>query len=190
MSRRSRPLPPPTAAERAKVLDDARHRLDGAEFFLSNMRHLDRSPNLEARRGFQHYFEAFLAAARSSLQIACGKRPMKWIKTATTTWAKPEQDLFDMFHRLRNVSIHVEKVQADEGVVMLLEHELPPRHRTRSAQGVIYLPAAPGMAPTKVGAATYSLNVGGAAVDALKCCAEYLDLVRRLIDHREQMGTW
>jgi hypothetical protein len=173
------------------MITRARDKVGEAEFFLVKMRSLDRSPNLETAREFQYYFSAFLSASRSPLQILCpDSSQWEWATAEKQTWPADEQTLYDAFKDFRDVSIHIEKVEAGFKVAMVPEWEVPQRHRRTSAPYGSYTPRLPGNPPPQVGLASYSLSVGGIETDALDCCTRYIGLIQRLVNHREGMSSW
>jgi hypothetical protein len=171
------------------MIEDARYRIDNAEFFLGKMRSLDRSPNIETTREFQCYFSAFLMLARAPLQILCLGDDWTWVNEEVARWDADRRVLYKLLSELRNATIHVGKAEAEVAIEMVAEAELPQRHRNPTAPRV-YMTLLPGQTPPKIGVATYNLRIGNDRRNALECCTTYLELVRCLVDRREGMAAW
>jgi hypothetical protein len=187
-AQQSAALAPP--AVRQKMLEDARAMLGAAGFFLSRMRALDGSPNLETDREFHYHFWAFLAMARSSLQILCPcQRDWAWAIREVASKGPGVTRLYQVLTDLRDRVVHVEKVVTQVDVEFVPEAALRPIHRPRGV-GLVRMPTLPGTPPTTHGVNRYKIHVGPDLKDAVECCTRYLDLMRHLVDHREGMATW
>lgn len=170
------------------MIEDARSKLDDAEFFLGRMRSLDRSPNTETARESQRYFSAFLLLARAPLQILSPSGDWAWVNEEVAKRDDDIRAIYKQFTDLRNVTIHVGKAEADVAIEWVTGEELPQRYRSRTTPRV-YMTRLPEQTAPKIGIAVYSLRVGDDRRNALECCATYLGLVRILVELRESMAT-
>jgi hypothetical protein len=194
MGRRSRKTPqtPLSPGQRRQMMEDARSKLEDAEFFLGKMQSLDGSPNLETHRDFQRNFSAFLLLARAPLQILCPSGNWSWVNSEMGKWSAGQKDLNKLLVDLRNRTIHVGRAEAEVGIQTVPEHELSHRHRAPAQpEGrVFYMTGMPGSPRPQIGVRTYTLQVGPDRRGAVECCREYLNLVRGLVDYRDGMTSW
>ena len=180
-------------AQRDKLISDAREKLEEADFFLRKLRETQSAqPSGRDPRQFDWYLSAFLTSTRSGLQILCPREidaPWKWIKAVMKKWPRPERKVFDRLTRLRNISVHEEPVKPGSQIDFLTEFELSSRYPSRPRhplEGYVIIGRVPGTTPVRIGVTTFVLDIDGRQVPAVDCSAKYLDLAKRLVDHREQ----
>jgi len=179
-----------TGGDRQQKIEDARYKIEESEFFLGKLKSYDSSPRLEASQEFQYYFSAFLSAARSPLQILCLGYGWQWVDRWIASASPVDQELYRVFRTLRNISVHFRKIGPSIEVEMVPDSEVRADPSLRRSGGFIYMPRMAGTPPTAIRVTQYNLKIRGTDEKATVCCEAYLDLVRRLVDHREQIQSW
>jgi hypothetical protein len=180
--------------QRRSAVERARDQLDGANLFLGLIRTDDGMQFMtERRRAVRHCLFAVLNAARSAASVISRtegelkgvKDSWDWADEARREWPTEDQEFHQALTDLRNLNVHEGKGRPSETIEKVPVWDLPARAPHPVAQGRVFISAAPGTPPPRVGVLRFFLNIDGDEMPAIDAAVRYVALVTRMVGHYE-----
>jgi|GEM_PF-6236570 len=177
--------------DKTEAIAAARSKLDEARYHLGKLREVEGSQYLEeSKQRYDNHFPAFLAAARSALQVLASAEKevtgteqtfWQWQDSIVNGWPAEESELYKALKSARNDAIHKGASGVGSTIEYVPHSELPrvPRH---PFDGRVIKRRLPGIPEPKSGVRRFTVRIGDEDKAALESCVKYLELVRRLVD--------